>query len=380
MEQQFYENQSKEKQGLLSKQFNWLSLISDLWEKRKFILKSVCFAVVLGLIIAFSIPREYTTTVKLSPEIVGENNRMGGLNALAGMAGINLGGQNGRDALSPQLYPDIVHSVQFITDLFEIPVAYPQKKEQISVYDYLLNYQQSTWWSLIIKIPLDGIKWCLSLFQEEDKIVSASSTKNQGSYYLSLEETAIAKALKQRIGVVVDNKTSVITLSVTMQSPEISASITDSVMLRLQDYITAYRTTKARHDLGNTQIMFNEAKLNYYKAQQKYANYLDKNQNLSLQIFQTERERLQNEASLSFNLYNQMAQQLQMAKLKVQANTPVFTVVEAGSVPLKPNKPSKKMIVVGFAILGFTLSGLWIINKENILRFWEIFNNKKNKV
>lgn len=38
-----------------------------------------------------------------------------------------------------------------------------------------------------------------------------------------------------------------------MQDPLISASLTDTVMHCLQNYITDYRTNKARHDLAFTE-------------------------------------------------------------------------------------------------------------------------------
>lgn len=90
---------------------------------------------------------------------------------------------------------------------------------------------------------------------------------------LTKDEAAIADALSKRISVSVDKKTGVTTLSVTMQDPLISAALTDTVMRRLQNYITDYRTNKARHDLKFAEKLYDEAKANYYAAQQKYARY-----------------------------------------------------------------------------------------------------------
>lgn len=52
-----------------------------------------------------------------------------------------------------------------------------------------------------------------------------------------------------------------------MQDPLISASLTDTVMHCLQNYITNYRTNKARHDLAFTEKLYKEAKADYEKAQ-----------------------------------------------------------------------------------------------------------------
>lgn len=122
------------------------------------------------------------------------------------------------------------------------------------------------------------------------------------------------------------------------------------------------------------QKLNDEARDEYYKAQQRYADYTDKNQGLILRSAQTERDRLQNESSLAFNLYNQTAQQLQMAKAKVQQTTPVYTVVQPATVPLRPSKPSKVLILVGFVFLAVVAASAWILFGKDMVNS---FRNKK---
>ena len=166
----------------------------------------------------------------------------------------------------------------------------------------------------------------------------------------------------------VDKKTGVTTLSVQMQDPLISAALTDTVMHRLQDYITDYRTNKARHDLAFTEKLYKEAKENYYTAQQRYARHVDGNLDVILQSYRSEQERLQNEMTLAYGVYNQLAQQLQMAKAKVQEITPVYTVVQPATVPLKPIKPNKIAILFGFVFLAVAGSSMWILYGRDLLK------------
>ena len=44
-----------------------LELARKLWDSRKLILKFCLVGVVVGLVVAFSIPKEYTTTIELAP-------------------------------------------------------------------------------------------------------------------------------------------------------------------------------------------------------------------------------------------------------------------------------------------------------------------------
>lgn len=108
----------------------------------------------------------------------------------------------------------------------------------------------------------------------------------------------------------------------------------------------------------------NEAKEAYYAAQQKYANYLDTHQGMVMYSAQTMRDRLENEATLAFNLFNQTSQQLQMAKAKVQEQTPVYATITPATVPLRPSAPRKMLILVGFVMLAFFACVGWILVVE----------------
>ena len=335
-----------------------LELAGKVWAERRLVLKWCGVAVIVALVVGFSIPKEYTTTVMLAPEVEGGSRSLGGLSALAGMAGINMNAGESSDALYPELYPDIVSSVGFTTELFPVSVEDEEGELKTTLYNYLKEEQRSPWWSAILSLPFKCIGWITSLFRDEEE-----ENVGQGidPFRLTKDETGVVKMLNERISVSVDKKTFVITLSVTMQDPLISATMTDTVMQKLQNYITEYRTNKARHDLDFTQKLYDEAQKKYYVAQQAYADYVDMNQNISLRSVQTRQERLQNEMNLAYNLYNQTAQQLQLAKAKVQENTPVYTIVQAATVPLKASKPSKLMILVGFVFLAGVISVGWIL-------------------
>ena len=340
-----------------------LELARKLWAERRMIIRWCIIAAVIGLVVGFSIPKEYTTTVKLAPEISDGKSVSGGLGALASMAGINLSGGSGADAVYPELYPDIVASVPFLVHLFDVEVQDKKGELTTTTYEYLNDHTKSPWWSAVIQLPFRVLGWTLSLFRDEDEGEAIRNT-----FRLTKEESETAKALSERINIMVDKKTSVVTLSVTMQDPLISATLTDSVMRNLQQYVTEYRTDKARNDLEFTQHLFDESQANYYNAQERYARYMDANQNIVLRSVRTEQERLQNEMNLAYNVYTQMAQQLQLAKAKVQEATPVYAVVQPATVPLKPSSTSKLMILLGFIFLGGAAAAGWILFGRDLLR------------
>lgn len=338
-----------------------LELAMKLWQQRKKIAIWCLVGAVLGVVVAFSIPKEYDTSVKLVPEVVGNQKLSGSLGAMAAMVGIGGSGQSGTDAVNPQLYPDVVESTPFLVGLFNVPVEDIDGEHKTTVRQYIEDDIRSPWWSAVLGLPFKLIGAIRGGDKEEE------GDKQTDSFQLTPGEFKVVQALSKRISATVDTKTSVITISVSMQDPMVSATLADTVVYRLQEYITDYRTNKARKDLEYAELLNEEAKANYYKAQQKYADYQDRNQGLILYSAQTTKERLENEATLAFNLYNQTAQQVQMAKAKVQENTPVYTTIAPASVPVRPSSPKKPMILVGFVFLAFVACSAWILYGKPLL-------------
>lgn len=322
-----------------------IELAQKLWKERKFLLKGCGIAVVVGLIVAFSIPKEYTTTVKLAPE-TQDAAKKSSLGGLAATAGINLNTAAGADAISPDLYPDVVQSTPFLLDLFPVEVTDKKKELSTTLYDYMSEHQRKAWWGYIVSAPFKALGAVMSLFSGDEE-----ESEGLNPYHLTKDQEEVVKALQERVSVSVDKKTLVITASVQMQDPVISAQMTKVVLENLQNYITNYRTQKVKQDLEFTQKVFGESRDAYYKAQRAYAAFEDANRNIISSSYRTEQERLKNEMTLTFNVYNTLAQKLEQDKLRVQEETPVYTVIEPATVPLKASSPKKALILVGFVFL-----------------------------
>ncbi len=345
------------------KETDIIGLILLLWSKRKRIIINCFIGGILSIIVAFSIPKQYTSTVVMAPESSSGTSVSGGLGALASMAGFNLGGLSGsEDALYPELYPQIVSSTPFLCDVMNLQVETIDGELKTSVYDYLVNHQKSPWWSKMIATPFKWIKRLTGGEKKEDIIpLDAEEMALSQRQYLTL------KSLDDLISVSVDKGNFVITLSVTMQDPKIASYVATVVSENLQEYIGKYRSAKARKDLAYTEKLYTEAQEKYYKAQQAYATYADQHQGVVKMQYQIEQDRLSNEQNLAFNVYNQIAQQLEMARAKVAESTPVCVVMQPAIVPVKASSPKKMMMGLLYVFLAFFGTAAWYIVKECLL-------------
>ena len=336
---------------------------------RKKIYKAAGIGLVIGIIVAISIPKQYTVEVTLSPEM--GNDKGGGLSGLAASflgSGVTMG--DGTDALNASLSADIVSSTPFLLELsaMEIPVT---KNEAMTLNTYL-DEESSPWWSYVIGVPGMVIGGLKSLFTEEDEITSFDKT-SQGAIELSKKESKKIATLKKMITASVDKKTSMTSVTATFQEPKVAAVVADSVVKKLQEYIIDYRTFKAKEDCIYLEKLFKERQQEYYAAQKKYADYLDSHDNLILQSVRAEQERLQNDMSLAYQVYSQVASQLQVARAKVQEEKPVFAVVEPAVVPLEPSGTSKKIYVLAFVFLAVCIVIFWnLFGKDFLNKFKEV--------
>ncbi|WP_278963835.1 chain-length determining protein [Phocaeicola coprocola] len=345
---------------------DWMDILRRIIAIRKTLYKAAGVGVVLGIIIALSIPKQYTVTVTLSPEMGGDKASGG----LASLASSFLGGgasSNSPDALNATLAPDIVASTPFVLELFNTRVQTLDGELDTTLVAYL-DEQKTPWFSYIIKAPGMAIGAIKSIFTEKVDTVSALNP-----FQLTEKEATKVEGLRKAIIANVDKKTAMTTITVTLQDPKVTAIVADSIVAKLQQYIIDYRIKKAKEDCSYLEQLYKERQQEYYNAQSKYAHYFDSNRNIALQSVRAEQERLQNDMNLAYQVYSQVAQQLQVARAKIQEEKPVFAIIEPAIVPLLPSSTSRKAIIIGFIFLSIAIVGGWqLLGKE----YWDKLKNQ----
>lgn len=344
-------------------EIDWMDLLRRVIAIRKTLYKAAGIGLILGIIIALSTPKQYTVSVTLSPEM-GSDSKSGGLASLASsfLGGASLG--NSPDALNAALSSEIVSSTPFLLELFDARVQTLDEELDTTFVAYL-DEQHGSWLGAVLAAPGMAIRTIKELFTEKPDTVATLNP-----FQLTEEENEKIKFLRENILADIDKKTGITTLSVTLQDPKVTAIVADSVVAKLQQYIINYRIAKAKEDCSYLEQLYQERQQEYYDAQQRYARYVDANKSLVLQSVRTEQERLQNDMNLAYQVYSQVAQQLQVARAKIQEEKPVFAVVEPATVPLQPSGISRKMIVLGIIFLVVCSIGGWKLIGQS---YWEKF-------
>lgn len=342
-----------------------MEYVIKLWKKRSMIIKWGCVGIIIGLVVGFSLPKTYTAGATLAPET--EQKMGSGVSSIASMMGVSL--NNSVDAISVEMFPDVVHSTPFIVGLFDLPVQFERKDSVVNttLLDYMLEYQKSPWWSPILAAPGKAIGWCLSLLKPAEEEEEAQGTVVRNPANLSKKERGVVKFFAENIMINVDKKSGKTQISLVMQDPLVVYTVVQAVLDNLKTYMSDYRTSKVRQDVANLTMIYDERKADYYEAQQAYARYMDANKNVILQSAQAERERLQQEMNLAYQVYSQVATQLEGARIREQEAKPVFVVLEPAAIPNQKSGPSKAKMLVIFTFLAGCAAAAWALFGDDLL-------------
>ena len=328
---------------------DWRLVCKKIFKQKRLYYKTLPIAFVLSCLFIISIPRYYTSELSLAPEM--ESSGAGGaLSSIASSFGFDIGDMQTSDAITPLLYPDLIEDNGFTTSLFNIKVQSKEGDIKTTYHDYLKKYQKNAWWAY-------PVSWIKSLF----KSPAPNTDAEMDPYNLSKEEDKIAQKIRKNIKITVDKKTAVITINVKAQDPLICKTVADSVKGKLQEFITNYRTNKARTDYEYYKDLAAEAKRDYEKARQYYGSLSDANSRVALKSVELKMEDLENDMQLKFNAYSTLSTQLQAAKAKVQERTPAFTVIKGAAVPIKPAGPKRMIFVAVMLFLTFIGTSVYIL-------------------
>ncbi len=342
-----------------TREIDLLALVDQVLKEGKLLCKFMGVAAVIGIIVALSMPKYYKSDVVLAPEL--SSGGLGLSDNLADMAanfGIELGGKSSMDAIYPEIYPDIFGSTEFVLDLFDVPVRLKDDNTIRTYKTHLEKEQKMPFWDYP-KLWLNNL---MKSLKNDNDSCTIGGVKD--GYKISRVDFDFYKGIRDAILCTIDKKTSVISISVTDQDPLVAAIVADTLQLRLQEYITNYRTKKARQDVAYYQGLLIRAKSTYERSRRRYGNFADANQDAVLQSIQSLTDDMENDMQLKYNAYTTLFNQYQLALAKLQEKTPAFTVLQEPIMPYKPSSTPRILIVFEFILLGILCDIVWVFFKK----------------
>lgn len=354
-------------------------LLNKIIKEKKTIYISLIISLFIAVLIVILTPKLYKTQISLLAEsnsrssagLLGQLGGMSGFD-VGGLMGLDLSGGGRADALTPDLYPNIVKSTTFLIEVLNEKIIEPKSNTEILVASYLSDYTKPS-----ISGLLPFLIGNLKSKKDIDSIISSNKgqplklNKRQEDLIKALSDIIEIKVIKSGGGLT-GGESKIINVSVEAQNAEVSAYLAELVVSNLKQYIINYNTGKAKNDLEFIDARYLDAREKYYKTQNALADFDDSNINVILASVGTKRARLETENSLAAGLYNGLAQKLEQSKIIVQDRTPVFTIIEPAKIPLRKSKPKTSLIVISLLFMGGFVGVLIILSKE-------FLSDKKNQ-
>ena len=336
-----------------------ISLLSQVFKSRWLIIKVSSITVVIGVIVALTTPNTYTSRVTFIPQTGGDSKPSSSLSGLASLAGINLGGMIGGSDIPPTLYPQIVSSIPYKLELLNTSIE--KTDSAISLREYLDDNSGGSLLGVFKKYTIGLPGLILSTLKGS---AIGGDVQKGGVYQINADDKRLFENLNSKLILSLNEKEGFITLSFSDEDKFVAAQVAESAKELLQQRIINFKNQMAREVLNYTTKQYQENKISYEALQDSIAIFKDQNLNISSSLYQNRLDRLERELNIASSVLEQLASQVEQAKLQVNKDTPVFTIIEPVTVPFQRSAPKRSLIVIIWTFFGAVLSTGYVLIRE----------------
>jgi len=343
-------------------QIDIIALFKKVWLGRKLIIKVTALFFVIGCIVALLSPVIYTSQTTFIPQVSEDqmSTSKGGLGSLASLAGINLNqGASASDSyLSPMLYSKLAEAEEFALNIINEEII-NSNGNKLTIKEYLLSDK-----NLFNFNPIGFIKkYTIGLFFNNETEKNNSDVF-RGFNFLSEEDFSLVKKFKEKFTIELNEKEGFLKVVASDKNAFISTQLVKIITKNLQSKIIKLRTNKIKERLEYSKKQYELKQAEFDLLQKKLAEFKDSNKNISTARFMSELQKIESEYQLQQNILMSLASEFNNNKIKLNKDTPIFSVIDEVSVPNQRSEPKRSLIVLTYMFLGVTVSITYLLAKE----------------
>lgn len=335
-------------------------------DSRKTILKITILFTVIGLLSAFLTKKEYEASTVFVPQGVGQKKMSGNLGGLAALAGINIGSGAEASGIPSSLYPDILQSIPFQKELINTKLTIKGQEKKVTFGKYYTEIYNPGFLHKVKKytIGLPGV--IMSSFKKKSDVANNVHIYQDSDtiIYVTPKEKGLIDNLQKRVIITVDQEDNFVEIKGIMPESIAAAELTYAAKELLEKYIINYKIEKSADKLKFIEKRLQEKEEDFKRKRFLLARYQDKNKYASTLTSQTRLLSLQADYNLAFNVYNDLAQQIEKQKIQVKEDTPIFTIIKPVSIPTSKSGSSFASVFYKWMISGFVLGILWVFGRD----------------
>ena len=329
-----------------------IDLLKTVFLARRFVIKTTIFFAVFGVVLALISPVKYIASSTFVPQL-SEGSTNSSLGGLASLAGINLSAITGSQPqeIPPSLYPQIAESIPYRLALLEAKVG----PNDTSFRDYILDQNILP----LLKKYTIGLPGLLL-----NKKTNNNESSDSPLFQLTEEHRDLFEFVAKVLSIEVDEQEGLVSISIELADRMVAAQLAQAATDLLQSNIIAFKSQSARNNLDFIERQYESKRQEFEQIQDSIAIFKDQNLNITSSLYQNQLSRLESQFTVTSSVFQELAGQVEQAKIQVNKDTPIFTIIEPVSVPLERSKPKRSMMVIIWTFLGGVFSVGWVLVKS----------------
>jgi uncharacterized protein involved in exopolysaccharide biosynthesis len=344
-----------------------IALLKTVFIARRFVVKTTILFAVLGVISALISPIKYTASTTFVPQL-SEGPTNSSLGGLASLAGINLSAIMGSQPqeMPPSLYPKIAESIPYRLALLEAKVGL----NDISFRSYILDEIGGAVILPLLKKYTIGLPALLL-----NKQTDTNKTLDNTLFQITEEDKDLFEFLAQVVSIEWDDQEGLVSISVELPDRMVAAQLAQAATNLLQNNIISFKSQSARNNLDFIERQFESKRQEFEEIQDSIAIFKDQNLNITSTLYQNQLTRLESKFTVTSSVFQELAGQVEQAKIQVNKDTPIFTVIEPVSVPSERSKPKRTLMVIIWTFLGGVFSVGWVLVKSPLQQIVKVLQS-----
>jgi uncharacterized protein involved in exopolysaccharide biosynthesis len=256
-------------------------------------------------------PRSYASISSFVPST--RNGSIGGLSGIAAQLGVNVPGADASE--SAPFYADLITSEEILSSLADTRVG----------------------------IGHDSVPLAL--------VLHVSDTDPAARRFATVEE------LRHRVTAVASARTGTVQVTVTMRDPGAARQVNARILELVDRFNVERRRSRASAERKFSEQRLGEVRAELQVAENRLENFLQRNRMLTDPELLLQQQRLAREVTFRQQLVTVLAQAYEQARLDEIRDTPLLTVVQRPTLPVRP-EPRRLVYLALGALVGGAALGL----------------------
>ena len=191
-----------------------------------------------------------------------------------------------------------------------------------------------------------------------------NESSDSSLFQLTEEHRDLFEFVAKVLSIEVDEQEGLVSISIELADRMVAAQLAQAATDLLQSNIIAFKSQSARNNLDFIERQYESKRLEFEEIQDSIAIFKDQNLNITSSLYQNQLSRLESHFTVTSSVFQELAGQVEQAKIQVNKDTPIFTIIEPVSVPLERSKPKRAIMVIIFTFLGGVFSMGWVLVKS----------------